>query len=122
MKILLINKTDTGGGAAIAALRLVSELNEHGIYARLGVTDKRTCSPYVFELPKKKQSAFFKTVSKAFLYFSRLFAPFTKPFKLRFITSNKILHSKNHKSSLDYRHNQHKRYFQNKQTDSLDYA
>ena len=43
MKILLINFTDAGGGAAIAAVRLVTALNEQGIYARLGVSEKKIC-------------------------------------------------------------------------------
>ena len=69
MKILLINYTDAGGGAAIASLRLVTALNEHGFYARLGVKEKKTSSPYVFELPKKKQSIFLRKASKTFFYF-----------------------------------------------------
>ena len=101
MKILLINYTDAGGGAAIAALRLVSALNEHGINARLGVKEKRTSSPYVFELPKKKQNIFLRKASKAFFYFSKIFAPCTKSFKPRFITSNRIIHYTNYKSKTD---------------------
>ena len=54
MKILLINFSDTGGGAAMASVRLVNALNENGIYARLGVLKKSTANPYVFNLPQKK--------------------------------------------------------------------
>ena len=55
MKILLINFSDTGGGAAIAAVRLVNALNENGIYARLGVLKKKSSNPYVFKLPQKRK-------------------------------------------------------------------
>ena len=55
MKVLLINSSDAGGGAAIAAVRLLNALNENGVYARLGVLKKKSSSPYVFELPQKRK-------------------------------------------------------------------
>lgn len=103
MKVLLINYTDAGGGAAIAALRLVTALNEHGIYARLGVTDKRTCSPYSFVLPQKRHFVFYQFFAKTLRFLRRLSKLFFKcipnPFKFR--TSNKILHSTNFHSQTD---------------------
>ena len=76
MKVLLINFTDAGGGAAIAAVRLVNALNEHGVYARLGVVDKKTANPYVFELPRKKHSVMFKIYHKCTGYLEKIFNPF----------------------------------------------
>ena len=103
MKVLLINYTDAGGGAAIAALRLVTALNEHGVYARLGVTDKRTCSPYSFVLPQKRHFVFYRFFAKTLRFLRRLSKLFFKcipnPFKFR--TSNKILHSTNFYSETD---------------------
>ena len=103
MKVLLINYTDAGGGAAIAALRLVTALNEHGIYARLGVKDKRTCSPYSFVLPQKHHCVFFNFFSKTLKYLRRLSKLFCKhiPNPFRFQTSNRILHSTNFNSDTD---------------------
>lgn len=55
MKVLLINSSDAGGGAAAASVRLVNALNENGVYARLGVLNKKSSSPYVFKLPQKRK-------------------------------------------------------------------
>ena len=49
MKILLINYTDSRGGAANAAFQLVTTLNEYGYYAKLGVVEKTSNSSYVFD-------------------------------------------------------------------------
>lgn len=103
MKVLLINYTDAGGGAAIASLRLATALNERGIYARLGVADKRTTSPYSFVLPQKHHCALFVFFVKLASYLRRLLKPLAKlipnPFKFR--TSNGILHSTNFRSETD---------------------
>ena len=103
MKVLLINFTDSGGGAAIAAVRLVNELNKHGIYARLGVEEKKTASPYVFELPKKTHSLIYKVHLKFLGYVDKIFSPFIKrfPHPRKFVTSNRILHTTNFKSETD---------------------
>ena len=69
MKILLINFTDAGRGAATAALRLTTALNDAGVYARLGVRDKKTSSPYVIELPKRKKSLILKILKKISNYY-----------------------------------------------------
>ncbi len=101
MKILLINFTDAGGGAATAALRLTIALNNAGIYARLGVGDKKTSSSYVIELPKKKKPLIQKILKKISNYTSTVFSPVTKHFKKRFSTTNGILHTDNFKSETD---------------------
>ena len=103
MKILLVNFTDIGGGAAIAAVRLVNALNEHGFYARLGVENKKTSNPYVFELPRKKYSKLYKLGKKLFEFTNRIFHPITKrlPNPNKFKTTNGILHTTNFKSETD---------------------
>ena len=101
MKILLINFTDAGGGAATAALRLTTALNDAGVYARLGVRDKKTSSTYVIELPKRKKSLILKILKKISNYSSTVFSPVTKYFKRRFSTTNGILHTDNFKSETD---------------------
>ena len=103
MKLLIINFTDAGGGAAIAAVRLVNSLNEHGIYARLGVEDKKTANPYVFELPRKKHYKLQKFVKKIFEFSIIIVHPITKrlPHPNKFITTNGILHTTNFKSETD---------------------
>ena len=103
MKILLINYTDSGGGAAIAALNLVTTLNEHGCYARLGVFDKKSNSQYVFELPRKNHSLFFKFLRKISDYLKKIFSPLIKrfPYPFQFNTTNRILHTSNLKSETD---------------------
>ena len=103
MKILLLNLTDAGGGAAMAAVRLVTALNEHGMYARLGVPEKKSANPYVFELPKKKHFILYKLAVKGSAYLARIFSPFAKrlPHPFRFRTTNGILHTTNFHSETD---------------------
>lgn len=47
MKVLLINKSDTVGGAAVVSRRLMYALRDKGIDARMLVCDKRHDSPYI---------------------------------------------------------------------------
>lgn len=103
MKILLINYTDSGGGAANAAFQLVTTLNEYGYYAKLGVVEKTSNSSYVFELPKKHHTILNKLFIKFWGYFLKLIHPITKHFHNPFVfrTSNGILHTTNFKSETD---------------------
>lgn len=103
MKILLINFADTGGGAAQAAVRLVTSLNTHGVYARLGVSEKRSANPYVITLPKKKHCFAIRAWRKVGSFTMNFFAPITKclPDSFAFSTSNGILHSSNFHSETD---------------------
>ena len=103
MRVLLINFTDIGGGAAMAAVRLVTALNEHGIYARLGVPQKKSACPYVFELPQKKHCFAVKFFRKICIFSKTLFQPITKrlPNPFAFRTSNGILHTTNFHSETD---------------------
>lgn len=103
MRILLINFTDVGGGAAVAAVRLVTALNEHGMYARLGVLEKKSACPYVFELPRKKHTIFFKIFKKTRNFTRTLFNPIIKrlPNPFKFQTTNGIAHTTNFHSDTD---------------------
>ena len=103
MKILLINFSDSKGGAAVAAVRLVTALNEYGVYARLGVPHKETDSPYVFKLPQKKHSLPVKLFRKFVSFTKMLLNPVTKRISLplRFSTANRILHTTNFHSDTD---------------------
>lgn len=103
MKVLLINFTDIGGGAAMAAVRLVSVLNEHGVYALLGVPEKKSDNPYVITLPKKKHCFVVKAIRKICSFNEKLFAPIIKrlPNPFMFRTSNGICHTTNFRSETD---------------------
>jgi glycosyltransferase involved in cell wall biosynthesis len=93
MKILLLNWTDGGGGAAIAAFRLFTALKENGIDATLGVVEKKTADNSVVLLSKKASLLY-----KIFKKLKKLTARFRKN---DFITSNPIIHSQNKKSVID---------------------
>ena len=90
MKVLLLNTNDSGGGAAIGAVRLTIALNKAGIDATLGVVNKKSDSPYCIDLMKKHiffKRAFFAVLEKLLFLLSK--------------TSNPILHSLNWYSKID---------------------
>ncbi len=90
MKVLLLNTNDSGGGAAIGAVRLTNALNKAGINATLGVVNKKSNNPYCIDLMKKHiffKRAFFAILEKLLFSF--------------FKTSNTILHSLNWYSKID---------------------
>ena len=47
MKVVIINKSDSTGGAAVVSFRLMNALRRLGIDARMLVTEKRSDSPFV---------------------------------------------------------------------------
>ena len=47
MKVVIVNTSDTIGGAAIAARRLTIALNKHGLQATMLVQEKKTSLPFV---------------------------------------------------------------------------
>lgn len=87
MKILLLNYTDAGGGAAIAAYRFAYALHSAGHKVTLGVADKRTASPLVKDLSFKR--TFFQKVQK------KLRSKIEEFLSKHSETSNKIQHSLN---------------------------
>ena len=48
MKVVIINTSETSGGAAIAAKRLMKALNKNGVEAKMLVRDKRTSDSCVY--------------------------------------------------------------------------
>ena len=103
MKILIINLTDVGGGAAMAAVRLTTTLNNYGIYARLGVENKQSSNQYVFTLPRKKHLFIYKYLIKTIKFVERILSPITKrvPNPFKFSTTNGITHTTNFHSETD---------------------
>lgn len=69
MKIVLINKSDATGGAAIVSFRLMMALRDAGHDARMLVTEKLTDSPYVERIasPGAVRIPFLKERLKIFL-------------------------------------------------------
>lgn len=61
MKVLIINKSDATGGAAVVSFRLLEALRDQGVDARMLVCEKLTDSPYV----EKAASSF--QINKAFI-------------------------------------------------------
>lgn len=60
MKVIIVNKSDSTGGAAVVSFRLMEALREFGVDARMLVVEKLTDSPYVelISSPFKIKSAF----------------------------------------------------------------
>jgi len=86
MKILLISYSDAVGGAFIAVKRLLDAMVKNGVNVKMGVVEKLTNSPYVFELQKNPN--FEQQNSK-------------KKKKNLLQTTNPILHSINKLSKID---------------------
>lgn len=89
MKILLINNSDVGGGAAVATIRLLKTLNQSGIQVDLGVVEKNTSQPNIICL---KKDNFLKKILRR--WHSGLI-------KFCFRTTNPIMHSENKQTLLD---------------------
>ncbi|MBQ9239182.1 MAG: glycosyltransferase [Treponema sp.] len=103
MNVLLVNFTDAGGGAAIAAYRLARALNERGVKATLGVVEKQSAAPFVVEIPLL-YGAQFKRYKKRAKELMRKFFEKYCPLAVRlfaFRTTNNILHSTNFTSLID---------------------
>ena len=108
MKVLLVNFKDSGGGAAIAAMRLVQALNEAGVEAVLAVPRKTCTSPYVVELPKKKRGFLSKLARWLGNYLGHILSQIVDPIAsripfhpFRFTTTNGIFHTTNFLSEAD---------------------
>lgn len=61
MKVVIINKSDATGGAAVVTRRLMDALRRQGVDARMLVAEKLTDSPYIEEIgtPLKRKAAFY---------------------------------------------------------------
>lgn len=90
MKILLLNTNDSGGGAAMGAVRLTDALNKIGIDATLGVVNKQSDNPHCIDIMKKH------------IFLKRVFFAISEKILFSFFkTSNSILHSLNWYSKID---------------------
>jgi glycosyltransferase involved in cell wall biosynthesis len=104
LKILLLNYSDAGGGAAIASKRLLAGLCQHGIDAVLGVVEKRTVNPTVLLLKKKSFFERHKLCHSIRLIYNKSKSYFKQLFNFMFRTSNPILHSENKKTLIDIKY------------------
>lgn len=101
MKILLLNYTDSGGGAAIAAFGLFNVLRVHGVAAYLGVIERKSTNIAILSLKAGKRynshiiiRAFKKLFIKTVSYLKQKGG-------FEFQTSNPILHLENKKTLFD---------------------
>ncbi len=92
MKILLLNTYDSGGGAAIASVRMTIALINKGIDAKLGVLEKRSNYSFVVKMKRlSKRSILSRGISK-----------FKTLLEYReFISDNPVLHSENRRTMID---------------------
>lgn len=96
MKILLLNYTDGGGGAANAALLLAQQLNINGIDTTLGVIKKQSNFKFVKECKLSRNYKITSIFSKIKIILKKLHLC-----NEHFSTSNHILHSTNLNSLVD---------------------
>lgn len=61
MRVILVNKSDSVGGAAVVTRRLMEALRAAGVDARMLVADKNTDSPYIdlISTPLRRKLAFY---------------------------------------------------------------
>ncbi len=108
MKVLLVNFKDSGGGAAIASMRLVQALNESGVEAVLAVPKKTSDSPYVIEIPRRRRGFAEKLLRWLGNYMGNILSQVVTPLAsripfhpFRFSTTNGIFHTTNFRSECD---------------------
>jgi glycosyltransferase involved in cell wall biosynthesis len=101
LKILLLNYFDTGGGAAIAAKRLLTELRQNNIDAVLGVIEKKTSDTAVIVLKKYSFIEFHPFCRTIIKILKKVINIKNKIYKYDFKTTNPILHSTNIKTLID---------------------
>jgi glycosyltransferase involved in cell wall biosynthesis len=102
LKILLLNYTDSGGGAAIAVARLFFSLRKNGIDVDFGVINKKLSNTIPFKSINKrcvfnssKVVHFLQRISNKVIVHSKRMLGF------EFKTSNPIFHSENKKTLID---------------------
>jgi len=101
LKILLLNYTDNGGGAAVVSHRLLTALHQQNIDATLGVVEKKTSNSSVVLINKSsfldryKLFRNIKKLNKKILFYIK------ENTRFFFNTSNTILHSTNKKTLIN---------------------
>ena len=103
MKVLLINYTDAGGGAAIAAFRITEALYNAGVNITMGVIQKKSEAPFVIEIPRKRKTTIAKTIIQLSKIIKKIYTRVLFPLSslTKFRTTNNILHSINNSSIVD---------------------
>jgi glycosyltransferase involved in cell wall biosynthesis len=103
LKILLLNYSDSNGGAAIAVYRLFNALRKFGIVTDLGVIEKKLPDTSIFYIKKNGVRYFYtiKVINIFKLLLAKIILYVKKIFKIEFKTSNMIFHSENKKTLLD---------------------
>lgn len=91
MKILIVNFMDSGGGASLGAMRLLTALREHGVDAWMGVYEKQTKNPYVIVM--KRHDISHKEMLKRDMFYKAIVS--------KFRDANPIAHSYNLFSLMD---------------------
>jgi glycosyltransferase involved in cell wall biosynthesis len=97
----LLNYTDSGGGAAIAAFRLFRALREYGVDADLGVIEKKSTEASVFSLKKENAYKPYRIIRIFKTFFIKTKSYLRRRLGMEFKTSNLILHSENRKTLID---------------------
>jgi len=93
MKILLLNHSDSGGGAAIASVRLLNALRDNNIDTTLGVVQKASANNHIISLLKPNYTNNKIKINNKFSEIIR---------NIIFKSSNPLkLHSTNNKSYID---------------------
>lgn len=103
MKVLLLNYFDNGGGAAIAAKRLLVELRQQDINAVLGVIEKKIFDANVI-IPHRysfiNNYTFFRIIKRILMKIINI----KNNIYYNNFQSNKILHSTNKKTLIDIKY------------------
>lgn len=91
MRILIVNKSDSEGGAARAAMRLHKALLKAGVDSKFLVWDKNSLEPEVHEIAKPLEKRFFKIMTRiSYTKFVRLNGNFSSPSWYKTILSSRI--------------------------------
>jgi glycosyltransferase involved in cell wall biosynthesis len=101
LKLLLLNYTDSGGGAAIAAFRLLKALRKYGVEADLGVVEKKSADASVLSLKESDIHRYCIEIRRFRKLFNKVSVYLKMLLRIDFKTSNPILHSENKKTVID---------------------
>ena len=74
MRVLIVNTSESTGGAAVAAKRLLIALNNNGVKAKMLVRDKETESPVVVSIGRHLLGEWFFLVERVVIWLNNLFS------------------------------------------------
>jgi glycosyltransferase involved in cell wall biosynthesis len=101
LKILLLNYSDSGGGAAIAVERLLHILCQNNVNTLLGVIEKKTADPAIIPLIKKSYFDRFNAYRTIKEIYKKSLPYLRQILKNKIRSSNPILHSENKNTLID---------------------